>query len=110
MTDWRKAWVLWVIAVLAAVPASAVLWFVEGQAWCGEETYNTPPGSTGDALCTRLVEPIVPWASLAATPLLVAAIGGVLAIRLRRRGLFLAVISAPFAFVVLALLMTLAGA
>ncbi|HUL84721.1 MAG TPA: hypothetical protein VLX89_04285 [Actinomycetota bacterium] len=108
MTDWRKAWALWVIAVLAAVPASAVLWLVAGGAWCGEETYNTPPGSTGDALCTTLVEPIVPWASLAAIPFLVAAIGGAVGIRLRRRGLFLVAISAPFAFVVFAVFATLA--
>jgi hypothetical protein len=95
------------IAVVAAVPASAVLWLVGGQAWCGEETYNTPPGTAGDALCTNLVEPIVPWASLAAIPILVASIGGVVAIRRRRRGLFLAAVSAPFAFVAFAVLVTL---
>ena len=110
MTDWRKAWALWVIAVVAAVPASAVLWLVGGQAWCGEETYNMPPGTAGDALCARLVEPIVPWASLAAIPFLVAAIGGVVAIRRRRRGLFLAAVSAPFAFIAFAVLVTLAVA
>jgi len=98
-----------VIAIVAAVPASAVLWFVEAQSWCGEETYNTPPGSTGDALCTHLVEPIVPWASLAATPFLVAAIGGAVAIRRRRRGLFMAAVSAPFAFVAFAVLTALAA-
>jgi hypothetical protein len=108
MTDWRKAWAVWAIAVLAALPASAVLWFVGGQAWCGEETYNTPPGSTGDAFCSTLVEPIVPWAALAAVPFLVAAIGGVVAIRLRRPGMFIAAVSAPFVFVVFALFATLA--
>ena len=86
-----------------------MLWFVGGQTWCGEETYDTPPGSAGDALCTKLVEPIVPWASLAAIPFLVVTIGGVVAIRLRRRGLFVAAVSAPFAFVVFAVLATLAG-
>ena len=97
------------MAVVAAVPASAVLWFVGGEAWCGEETYNTPPGSAGDALCTTLVEPIFPWATLAAVPFLAAAIGGVIAIRRRRRGLFLAAVSAPFAFVAFAVFAILAG-
>jgi len=97
------------MAVVAAVPASAVLWFVEAQSWCGEETYDTPPGSAGDAFCTTLVEPIFPWATLAAVPFLAAAIGGVIAIRLRRRGWFVAAVSAPFAFVAFAVFATLAA-
>jgi hypothetical protein len=108
VTQWWKAWVLWLFAVLAAVPASAVLWFVGAGVSCGEETYDTPPGSVGDALCTRLVEPIFPWASMAAIPLLVVAIGGVIAIRLRRRGLLLAALSAPFVFVAFAVFAMLA--
>ena len=108
MTGWWKAWALWLFAVLAAVPASAVLWFVGAGSWCGEETYDTPPGSAGDALCTRLVEPIVPWASLAAIPFLVVLIGGFVAIRRRRPGLFLFAVSAPFAFISFVVFATLA--
>ena len=46
------------------------------MSFCGEEDYNTPPGSVGDTLCTTLVHPIIPWASLAAIPFLIAAVGG----------------------------------
>ena len=109
VTDWRKAWSLWLAATLAAVPASAVLWFIGGQGFCGEETYDTPPGSAGDTLCTTLVQPIVPWALLAAVPLLIAAVGGFTGIRLRRRRLFLLAVAAPFALVALGVFAVLAA-
>jgi hypothetical protein len=97
--DWRRAWVVWVIGTVAAVPASVVLWFVGGYAFCGMEVYDTPPGSVGDTLCTALVKPIVPWALLASVPFLAAIVGGFLGIRLRSRGLFVLALSAPFVVV-----------
>ena len=106
--DWRNAWAVWIVATVAAVPASAVLWFVGGMSFCGEEDYNTPPGSVGDTLCTTLVHPIIPWASLAAIPFLIAAVGGFVGIRQRKAGLFQLAVSAPFVVVVLAVFAVLA--
>jgi hypothetical protein len=85
-----------------------LLWFLGGQASCGEEVYDTPPGSAGDTFCTVLVQPVVPWASLAALPFVLAAIGGFIGIRLRDRRLFLAALIAPFALVAFAVFATVA--
>jgi hypothetical protein len=84
------------MAMSLAVPASVVLWFAGGYAFCGMELYDTPPGSLGDTLCTALVKPIVPWALLASAPFLAAVLGGFVGIRLRNRGLFVLALSAPF--------------
>ena len=100
---------MWVAATLAAVPASVTLWSVGAQAWCGEEIYDTPPGSTGDALCNALVEPVVPWALLAAIPFLVVVVGGLAGIRRRDRRLFVLSLGLPFLLVVVAVMATLAA-
>ena len=71
------------------VPASAFLWLVGGMAACGEETYDTPPGTVGDSFCQTLVEPVVPWALLAAIPFLLSAAGGAWALREQDRRLLL---------------------
>jgi hypothetical protein len=108
VTDWRRARAVWVIATLVAVPASAMLWFAGGYAFCGEEVYDTPPGSAGDTLCRALVEPIVPWALLASVPFFATFLGGFVGIRLRSRRLFVVALSAPFLVVVFALFATTA--
>lgn len=100
---------MWVAATVAAVPASVVLWFIGGYALCGMEVYDTPPGSAGDTLCSALVEPIVPWALLASTPLLAALVGGFIGIRLRNRDLFVLALSAPFVMVGVAVVALLAA-
>lgn len=99
VTDWRRAWVVWVMAMVVAAPASAVLWLVGAGAFCGEEIYDTPPGSVGDTLCNALVKPILPWALLASVPLVAALVGGFIGIRLRSRGLFVLALSAPLVLV-----------
>jgi hypothetical protein len=109
MRDWRSAWAVWIVAAVAAVPASAALWLVGGYAFCGEEVYNTPPGSAGDSLCSALVQPIVPWALLASVPFFAALVGGFVGIRLRNRELFVLALSAPFVTVVVAVLGILAA-
>ncbi len=81
---------------------------VGGNSFCGEEDYDTPPGSIGDALCTTLVHPVVPWASLAAVPVVLAAVGGFVAIRRRKESLFLIAVCAPFVLVVLVVFAVLA--
>jgi hypothetical protein len=65
----------------------------------GEEVYDTPPGSVGDTLCNGLVEPVVPWASVAAIPVAVAAVGGFIGLRLGRRRLFYFALATPFVLV-----------
>jgi hypothetical protein len=84
------------MTTLASVPASAFLWFVGGMAACGGEVYDTPPGSLGDRFCGSLVDPVVPWASIAAVPIAVAGIGGLIAIRIRSRRLLVIALTAPF--------------
>jgi integral membrane sensor domain MASE1 len=46
---------------------SYVVWWFWGMGFCGEEVYDTPPGSTGDTLCGALIEPVWPWALVAST-------------------------------------------
>jgi hypothetical protein len=91
-------------AILFAVPASFVVWWVVGQAACGEEAYDTPPGSFGDTVCRNLVEPVLPSAVLAALPLLTALVVGILGIRTESRRLLVVAVTAPFgmAFVAVA--------
>lgn len=99
VADWRSAWVVWVMATLMVAPASAVLWLVGAGAFCGEEVYDTPPGSVGDTLCNALVHPILPWALLASVPFVAVLVGGLIGIRLRNRRLFVLALSAPFVVV-----------
>ena len=108
MGSWRTAWVWWIAATIGALLASAALWLVAGQTWCGEETYDTPPGSTGDALCEAMVRPVVPWAVLAALPFLLALVGGFVGIRKRNRRLFRLALSMPFVVAAVAVFATLA--
>jgi hypothetical protein len=97
--DWKDARAWWIVATLASVPASALLWLVGGMAACGGEVYDTPPGSIGDSFCRSVVDPAVPWVSIASIPVWVAAVGGVIAIRLRSRRLLFAALTAPFLIV-----------
>jgi hypothetical protein len=76
-----RDWALLVVVTAATTPVSAFIWLIGGMSMCGEEAYNTPPGSVGDSLCGALVEPIAPWATLAAIPTILVAVGGVVAIR-----------------------------
>ena len=96
------------MTTLAAAAGSAFLWFVGGQGMCGEEVYDTPPGSAGDTLCQSLVGPVAPWAAIAALPLMLAAIGGLIAIGLESRRLFFVALVAPLLLVVVGVLATLA--
>ena len=72
------------------------------MAACGEETYDTPPGTVGDSLCQTLVEPVVPWALLAAIPFLLSAAGGAWALREQDRRLLLVSTIVPGLLVVIA--------
>lgn len=100
-----REWALLAVVTVATIPASAFLWFIGGMSMCGEETYNTPPGSVGDSLCGALVEPIAPWATLAAMPTILVAVGGVLAIRRGRGNLLMVFLGSLY---LLALLIALA--
>jgi hypothetical protein len=75
------------------------------MSFCGEEVYNTPPGSMGDALCTALIEPVWPWALVASTPTLLAVIGGFLGLRARNPRVFRFSLLAPWVIGVLGFLL-----
>jgi len=81
-----------------------MLWFVGGMGACGMEAYDTPPGSAGDQVCARLVEPVWPWAALAASPLALGLVLGLLALNTGSRRLLVFATCLPLALVVLALL------
>jgi len=100
-----RDWALLVVVTVATIPASAFIWLIGGMSMCGEEAYNTPPGSVGDSLCGALVEPIAPWATLAAIPTILVAVGGVLAIRRRKASRLAVFLGSVY---LLALLMALA--
>src|SRR5215212_7262550 len=95
----RSIWALWGVVTVLTVPVSLILWWVGGTAMCGEEVYDTPPGSVGDSLCNALVEPVAPWAAIAALPTVLAAAGGFAGVRLGRRRLFYFSLITPFVLV-----------
>jgi|SRR5438067_4749902 len=92
-----RVWVLWLFCTVATLPVSYVLWWFWGSAFCGEDAIDTPPGSTGDALCHALIRPVWPWALVSSTPTLVALTGGFIGLRLRNPRLFRFSMAAPFA-------------
>jgi len=97
----RRIWALWGVATVLTVPFSFILWWIGGMGMCGSEIYETPPGSVGDSLCEALVEPVAPWAAIAALPTLLAAAGGFAGVRLGRRRLFYFSLITPFVLAVL---------
>jgi hypothetical protein len=99
--DLPGRWVLWLFGTVATLPVSYLVWWFWGMGFCGEEVYDTPPGSTGDALCGALIEPVWPWALVAATPTLLALIGGFVGLLLRSPRLFGFSLLTPFALGVL---------
>jgi hypothetical protein len=93
---WDKALAGWLILSVCAVPVSAVFWMVGGFAFCGTDT--TEPGSAW--ACDQLVHPVVPWAVIAATPIVAMVIGGWVALRRRDWGLLALFLVLPSAFLV----------
>jgi hypothetical protein len=106
--DRRLNGLAWALVMVAMVPASAFLWFVGGVAACGEEAYDTPPGSLGDSLCSALVEPVVPWAALAAAPLALGLIAGLIGLRQGSRRLVVIGTALPPLLIVLGVFCLLA--
>jgi hypothetical protein len=90
-----RRWLLWVIGTIGALPVSYLVWWFWGAGFCGEELYDTPRGSTGDALCEALIRPVWPWALVAATPTLLALVGGLSGLVLHRHRLFSFSLVAP---------------
>lgn len=96
-----RPWGLWVLGTVATLPVSYLVWWFWGMSFCGEEVYNTPPGSSGDALCSALIRPVWPWALVASTPTLLALVGGIVGLRLRNPRVFKFALLAPLALGVL---------
>jgi hypothetical protein len=96
-----QRWALWVVSTLGSVAVSYLVWWFWGSAFCGEEFSDTPPGSTGDALCQALVDPVWPWALVSAIPTILALLGGCLGLVLRRPRLYRFSLVAPVAIGVL---------
>lgn len=93
---WAAARRAWILLILGSLPASVLLWFIGGYSFCGTDT--TEPGEVGDWACGALVEPVVPWVLIAATPLLSLVAGGLVALRRESWRLFaLAVVGPPLA-------------
>jgi hypothetical protein len=90
-----------VVGTLGSVAISSLVWWFWGSAFCGEEVYDSPPGSTGDGLCRALVHPVWPWALVAAIPTILALVGGCLGLVLRRPRLYSFSLVAPVAIGVL---------
>jgi hypothetical protein len=98
----RRRWGIWIVTTLATLPASALLWFVGAMAAGGGEIYDPPP--------PVFVDPGVPggWELIAASPTLIALVGGFIGLHRRRPGLFAFAMAAPFMLVVLGVLAILA--
>src|SRR5918912_1978718 len=96
-----QRWALWVVGTFGSVAVSDLVWWFWGTAFCGEEAYNSPPGSTGDGLCRALVDPVWPWAMVSAVPTILTLVGGCLGLLLRRPRLYSFSLVAPVAIGVL---------
>jgi hypothetical protein len=105
---WEPARQLWYVALGASLLASAFLWLIGGYSACGMEVYDTPPGSLRDSFCSNFVEPVAPWASLAALPFALALLGGVVGLRRRSRRLLAVATWLPPALAMLGILAWLA--
>ena len=92
-----QQWALWVGGTAGSIVVSYFVWWFWGMAFCGEEVYDSPSGSTGDALVQALVRPVWPWAVVAATPALLALVGGFVGLVSERRRLFRFSLIAPVA-------------
>src|ERR1051325_2877302 len=79
-----QRWALWFVGTVGSVAVSCLVWWFWGQSFCGEEAYDSPPGSTRYALCPALVDPVWPWALLSAIPTILTLVGGCLGLVLRR--------------------------
>jgi hypothetical protein len=64
---------------------------------CGTDT--TEP-SFGQEACDALVHPVVPWVAIAATPLGILVLGGLIALRRKDSRLFALSLSAPLLLVI----------
>ena len=100
-----RPWLLWVAGTFGSLIVSYFVWWFWGMGFCGEETYDSPPGSTADALCQALVRPVWPWALLAATPTMLALGGGLLGLVFRLPRLFGFSLVAPVVLGVLTFLL-----
>lgn len=96
MRSRQDAIVVWIATLLCLVGASATVWWIGGVGFCGEEAYDTPPGSLGDTLCGALVKPFVPWALIASLPVLTGASVGLVALLRQSRRMFLVSVLAPW--------------
>jgi hypothetical protein len=108
MRDRRSAFAAWVVAVTALAPASLVLWWFGGMAMCGEEIYDTPPGSFGQRACDALVHPVVPWVAISSVPAAGALALGAIALHRRSARLLKVAIAVPFLLIVCAIFTFLA--
>jgi hypothetical protein len=95
-----RPWLLWAGGTVASVVVSYLVWWYWGTAFCGDESL---PSSAGDALCQALVDPVWPWAVVAAIPTLLALVGGLVGLVSRRPRLFTFSLVAPVALGVLTL-------
>ena len=92
----------WMVGTLATLTASAFLWFVGAMSAGGGEVYDPPaPG---------IVDPGIPgvWVTIALAPTWLALVGGFLAIRRERDGLFVFSLTAPYVVAVLGVFAILA--
>ena len=94
MTSTQR-WALWVVGTIGSVVVSYLVWWFWGMGFCGEEGYDTPPGSTGDRLCQALIHPVWPWALVSAVPTIITLVGGCLGLVLRRPRLYSLSLLAP---------------
>jgi hypothetical protein len=90
---WPLARAVWIVLILASLPASALVWFVGAVSFCGTDT--TEPGAFGDWACGALVRPVVPWVAVAAIPLAILVVGGLMAVRREDWRLFAISVLAP---------------
>lgn len=98
-----RQWLLWIVGTVGSIFVSYLVWWFWGMSFCGEEDYDSPPGSTGYALCRALVHPVWPWALVSAIPTVLALVGGLLGLVLRRPRLFRFSLLAPLGIGVLVL-------
>ena len=89
----------WIVLIAMGLYATFHVWFGGAYWLCGTDTTYA---AFGEDACDALVEPMVPWAAIAATPLLILVVGGRIALRRQDRRLFAVSLIVPTVLLLLA--------
>jgi hypothetical protein len=100
---WDLARAVWIVLLLAMLPASLFVWLLGGYWLCGTDT--TEP-AFGDRACNAVTHPLALWLAIITSPLAILLFGGLIAFRRKNWRLFAASMLAPPMLIVVVVAVT----